>query len=65
MGADKPDPFIFQRALELTNATAHESLHVGDDPVRDWQGAAAAGLRVFELERPRRSLRDLLATLGS
>ena len=37
-----------------------KTLHVGDDPVRDWQGAAAAGLSVFRLERPRNSLRDLL-----
>ncbi len=64
VGADKPDPLIFQRALELTGALAANALHVGDDPVRDWQGATAAGLRVFQLERPRQSLRDLLPVLG-
>jgi len=38
-------------------------LHVGDDPERDWKAAAAAGLSVFRLARPDRSLRDLAAIL--
>jgi hypothetical protein len=37
-------------------------LHAGDDPERDWNAAAAAGLAVFRLERPKNSLRDLLQT---
>src|SRR5215210_4535679 len=49
VGADKPDPFIFRRGLELMEVDASEAMHVGDDPVHDWQGAAAGGLRVFEL----------------
>ncbi|MEO5720589.1 MAG: HAD-IA family hydrolase [Chthoniobacterales bacterium] len=61
VGADKPDPLIFQRALELAKVSAPEALHVGDDPVRDWQGAEAAGLAIFKLERPRNSLREVLA----
>ncbi len=60
VGADKPDPFIFQRAAELCGVAPGEALHVGDDPVRDWEGAARAGVAVFELERPRNSLRDVL-----
>ena len=63
VGADKPDALIFRRALELSHVTAGEALHVGDDPVKDWEGAAAAGLAAFRLERPRNSLRDLLASL--
>jgi FMN phosphatase YigB (HAD superfamily) len=35
-------------------------MHVGDDPVKDWEGAAAAGMRVLQLHRPQNSLRDLL-----
>lgn len=61
VGADKPDPFIYQRAAELSGVAPHEALHVGDDPVRDWQGAATAGLAVFRLQRPRNSLREVLA----
>jgi FMN phosphatase YigB (HAD superfamily) len=38
-------------------------LHVGDDPERDWKAAKAAGLSVFRLDRPKNSLRDLLADL--
>ena len=65
LGADKPDPLIYQRALKLSNIAPDEALHVGDDPVRDWQGAEAAGLSVFRLARQRNSLRDLLAILES
>ena len=63
LGADKPDPLIYQRALKLSRFAPNETLHVGDDPVRDWRGAEAAGLSVFRLDRPRNSLRDLLAGL--
>jgi putative hydrolase of the HAD superfamily len=65
LGADKPDPEIFRRALRLSGTRPNETLHAGDDPVRDWQGAADAGLSIFQLERPRNSLRDLLAILRS
>jgi putative hydrolase of the HAD superfamily len=63
LGADKPDPEIFRRALKLIHLNADEVLHVGDDPERDWKAASAAGLSVFRLDRSRNSLRDLLATL--
>jgi putative hydrolase of the HAD superfamily len=63
LGADKPDPEIYRRALRLTGVQPNETLHVGDDPERDWDGAAAAGLSVFRLDRPRNSLRDLLPSL--
>ena len=65
LGADKPDPLIYQRAMKLSCVAPGETCHVGDDPVRDWQGAATAGLSVFRLERPQNSLRDLLAILKS
>lgn len=60
LGADKPDPEIFRRALKIMQLNADEVLHVGDDPERDWKAAAAAGLLVFRLDRSRNSLRDLL-----
>jgi putative hydrolase of the HAD superfamily len=60
LGADKPDPEIFRRAVTMMHLKADEVLHVGDDPERDWKAAAAAGLLVFRLDRPRNSLRDLL-----
>src|ERR1700719_973852 len=63
LGADKPDPEIFRRALSLIPLAANEVLHVGDDPERDWTAAAAAGLSIFQLERKKNSLRDLLSIL--
>ncbi len=63
LGADKPDPRIFQRAAECAGIPLGEILHVGDDPERDWAAARQAGLQVFELRRPGGSLRDLEAEL--
>ena len=63
LGADKPDPEIFRRALKVMHLDADEVLHVGDDPERDWKAAKEAGLLVFQLDRPKNSLRDLLTTL--
>jgi putative hydrolase of the HAD superfamily len=64
VGADKPDPEIYRRALNMMRLNADEVLHVGDDPERDWKAASAAGLSVFRLDRPRNSLRDLLNWVG-
>lgn len=58
-GADKPDAWIFEQALKQAGVAPDEALHVGDDPERDWQGAASAGLHVFRLSRPENSLRGL------
>jgi putative hydrolase of the HAD superfamily len=63
IGADKPDPEIFQRALKLIGLKPKQVLHVGDDPERDWEAASAAGLSIFRLHRPKNSLRDLVTTL--
>jgi FMN phosphatase YigB (HAD superfamily) len=41
----------------------NEVMHVGDDADRDWKAATAAGLSVFELDRAKNSLRDLLSML--
>jgi putative hydrolase of the HAD superfamily len=63
LGADKPDPEIFWRAVKIMHLNADEVLHVGDDPERDWNAAKEVGLLVFQLDRPKNSLRDLLTTL--
>jgi putative hydrolase of the HAD superfamily len=64
IGADKPDPEIYRRALNLIELKANEVLHVGDDSERDWEAASAAGLSIFRLDRPKHSLRDLVAALN-
>jgi putative hydrolase of the HAD superfamily len=61
IGADKPDPEIFRRALRVVDLPSDQVLHVGDDPERDWKAASAAGLSIFHLDRAKNSLRDLLA----
>jgi putative hydrolase of the HAD superfamily len=63
IGADKPDPEIFRRAVTLIDLKPNQVLHVGDDSERDWKAAAEAGLSVFKLDRQRNSLRDLLKFL--
>jgi putative hydrolase of the HAD superfamily len=63
IGADKPDPEIFRRALKLVDLGPDQVLHVGDDPQRDWQAARASGLSIFQLDRQKNSLRDLLKIL--
>ncbi len=63
IGADKPDPLIYQRAVKFLGIEPKEALHAGDDPERDWKGAAAGGLSIFRLDRQKNSLRDLLKML--
>jgi putative hydrolase of the HAD superfamily len=63
LGADKPDPEIFRRALSAIHLAPNEVLHVGDDPERDWKAATNAGLSIFELDRKKNSLRELLSIL--
>ncbi len=63
IGADKPDPEIFRRALKFVQLKSDEVLHVGDDPNRDWKAASDAGLSIFQLDREKNSLRDLIAVL--
>ena len=63
IGADKPDPEIFRRALKFLELSANQVLYIGDDPERDWRAATAAGLSIFQLDREKNSLRDLPAIL--
>jgi putative hydrolase of the HAD superfamily len=63
IGADKPDPEIYRRALKLIDLKPNEVLHVGDDPKCDWEAACKAGLSIFRLDRPKNSLRDLVPAL--
>jgi putative hydrolase of the HAD superfamily len=65
VGADKPDPWIFECALARAHLPAHSVAHVGDDHRADWEGATAAGLSAFLLTRPTNSLRELPAWLAS
>jgi putative hydrolase of the HAD superfamily len=50
-GAAKPARPIFDAAVSVGGAAAHETLHVGDHPEFDVHGARAAGLRTAWLNR--------------
>jgi putative hydrolase of the HAD superfamily len=50
-GSRKPDPRIFERALELAGCGPGEALHVGDTAEEDVAGARAAGIRPLLIER--------------
>ena len=45
VGAAKPDPRIYRAAVDASGVRPDQIVHVGDDPVRDVDAAAALGLR--------------------
>jgi putative hydrolase of the HAD superfamily len=72
VGAPKPDPRVFERALAIAGVMPSEALHVGDKVDNDVKGAAAAGVRAVLVQREGeppggveavRSLRELPALL--
>jgi len=72
VGAPKPNPRVFERALAIAGVAPSEALHVGDKVDNDIQGAAAAGVRAILVQREGdppagvesvRSLRELPALL--
>lgn len=50
-GIEKPDPEIYERAVERAGVLAAHAVHVGDSPVMDMEPATAAGLKVVLLDR--------------
>ena len=51
VGAAKPSPRVFERALGIAGVEPGEALHVGDKVDNDVEGAAAAGVRAVLLQR--------------
>ena len=51
VGARKPDPVIFTRALERAGVRAAQCVHVGDSLAEDVAGARAAGIPAVLLDR--------------
>ncbi|MCA9967986.1 MAG: HAD-IA family hydrolase, partial [Anaerolineales bacterium] len=43
-GIRKPDPRLFQRALERLGVAATEAVYVGDNPIADIEGAHSVGM---------------------
>ena len=52
-GARKPQPAIFEQALELAGVAAERAVHVGDSLEEDVAGARAAGIAAVWVNRPR------------
>ncbi|KAK7491633.1 hypothetical protein BaRGS_00017086 [Batillaria attramentaria] len=50
VGAEKPDPIIFERALEDAGVVAGEAVHFGDNVEKDFIGARNAGFHAYLLE---------------
>jgi putative hydrolase of the HAD superfamily len=50
-GSRKPEPGIFESALELAGCAPGEAVHVGDTPKEDVAGARAAGIRPLLIDR--------------
>jgi putative hydrolase of the HAD superfamily len=51
LGVAKPDPAIFNAALERLGAVAGDALHVGDSIEADVEGARAAGIEAVLVAR--------------
>jgi len=50
-GAAKPAPQVFEMAVRVGGASKEETLHIGDHPLYDVEGARAAGLRTAWVNR--------------
>ena len=51
VGSEKPEKVIFEEALGVAGVPRDRVVHVGNDPVSDVQGAAAAGIDVVLVDR--------------
>lgn len=51
VGIWKPDPGIFEMALELGNVSADDAVYVGDSPVADVPGAHSVGMTAVWINR--------------
>ena len=51
VGAAKPDPTIFIRAMQLAAISPEQTLHVGDDPETDVEAARKTGLHTVWVNR--------------
>jgi putative hydrolase of the HAD superfamily len=50
-GAAKPNPVIFQIALQKHNCSPERAWHIGDSKKEDYQGAKAVGIEAFLIKR--------------
>lgn len=65
LGVEKPDPAIFRAACQAAGVRPCQAVHLGDDPVKDVEGAAQAGLAAlhFDADEGWSGLADRIARL--
>lgn len=51
-GISKPDPRIFEKALEALGVKPHEAVYIGDHPENDIAAAKAVGMSAIWMENP-------------
>jgi putative hydrolase of the HAD superfamily len=51
-GVEKPAAAIFHRALDRLGVRPEETIHVGDSPLEDYQGAEGVGMKSVLIDRP-------------
>lgn len=51
VGVEKPDPGIFEEALRLSETNPERTVHVGNDPVADVEGATSCGIDAVFVNR--------------
>lgn len=60
-GAAKPDPALFKLAMAWAGVDVDETLHLGDDPLRDVEAARTLGLRAVWVNRNGATWPEMLA----
>lgn len=64
LGASKPDPSVFAAAQKALAIPPEHILHIGDDPICDWEGASNAGFQSFRVGPNESTLKQLLRELS-
>jgi putative hydrolase of the HAD superfamily len=64
IGVRKPASRIFQAAAQRFNVEVNEMLHVGDEPLSDFDGARAAGLEALLVDHKTAKLSSIFLRLG-
>lgn len=64
LGASKPDPLVFDAARAHFNLPPEQILHIGDDPICDWEGATRAGFASFRVGGGESNLKQLFEELS-
>ncbi len=64
IGASKPDPKMFDTALDHFQCPREEIIHIGDDALCDTEGASRAGFQHYRIQKGSGSLSELLRELS-